>query len=353
MKGRDMASQLEIAAMRRALELASSPDAPLGPNPRVGCVLLGQDGHTIAEGYHRGAGSAHAEIVALHRAATTAGATAVVTLEPCDHTGRTAPCSLALIAGGVQRVVYAQSDTSPIARGGAERLRSANIDVESGVLEQQARDLNHTWTFAVEHGRPFVTWKFAASLDGRSSAADGSSRWITSEPARADVHRLRAETDAILVGTGTALADDPRLTVRHDGHRPREQQPLRAVMGMRDLPTTLRVLDEAAETLHLRTRDVTKALAALFEQDRQHVWLEGGPTIAGAFWRARRVDRVVAYLAPSLLGNGAASLIDAGVATVSDAIRLEIDDVSRVGPDLRIMAHPQSLQQAQRPRERD
>ena len=344
-----MVSQLEIAAMRRALELAASPDAPLGPNPRVGCVLVDQAGNTVAEGYHRGAGRAHAEIEALQRAgAAAAGATAVVTLEPCDHTGRTGPCSLALIAAGVRRVVYAQSDDSPAAHGGAERLRSAAIDVESGVLEKQARELNHVWTFATEHHRPFVTWKFAASLDGRSSAADGSSRWITSEQARADVHRLRAEADAILVGTGTALADDPRLTVRHDRHRPHEQQPLRVVMGMRDLPSKSRVLDAAAETLHLRSRDVTKALAELFQRGRQHVWLEGGPTVAGAFWRAGRVDRVVAYLAPSLLGNGSAALMDAGVGTVSGAIRLDIDDVSRVGPDLRIVAHPLSRPQVQR-----
>ena len=344
-----MVSQLEIAAMRRALELAASPDAPLGPNPRVGCVLVDQAGNTVAEGYHRGAGRAHAEIEALQRAgAAAAGATAVVTLEPCDHTGRTGPCSLALIAAGVRRVVYAQSDDSPAAHGGAERLRSAAIDVESGVLEKQARELNHVWTFATEHHRPFVTWKFAASLDGRSSAADGSSRWITSEQARADVHRLRAEADAILVGTGTALADDPRLTVRHDSHRPHEEQPLRVVMGMRDLPSKSRVLDAAAETLHLRCRDVTKALAELFQRGRQHVWLEGGPTVAGAFWRAGRVDRVVAYLAPSLLGNGSAALMDAGVGTVSGAIRLDIDDVSRVGPDLRIVAHPPSRPQVQR-----
>jgi diaminohydroxyphosphoribosylaminopyrimidine deaminase/5-amino-6-(5-phosphoribosylamino)uracil reductase len=344
-----MVSQLEVAAMRRALELAASPDAPLGPNPRVGCVLLDQTGNTVAEGHHRGAGCAHAEIEALQGAGTAAaGATAVVTLEPCDHTGRTGPCSLALIAAGVRRVVYAQSDVSPIARGGAERLRSAGIDVEGGVLEKPASDLNHVWSFATQHRRPFVTWKFAASLDGRSSAVDGTSRWITSEQARADVHRLRAEADVILVGTGTALADDPRLTVRHGSHRASEQQPLRVVMGMRDLPSTLRVLDAAAETLHLRSRDVTAALADLFQRGRQHVWLEGGPTIAGAFWRAGLVDRVVAYLAPRLLGSGAAALMDAGVGTVSGAIRLDFDDVSRIGPDLRVVAHPQSQRQSQR-----
>jgi diaminohydroxyphosphoribosylaminopyrimidine deaminase/5-amino-6-(5-phosphoribosylamino)uracil reductase len=338
-----MASQLEIAAMRRALELAASPDAPRGPNPRVGCVLLDPAGDTVGVGYHRGAGSAHAEIEALNQAGDAAvEATAVVTLEPCDHTGRTGPCAQALIAAGVRRVVYAQHDGSPVAGGGAERLRAAAVDVENGLLETVARKLNQEWTFAIEHGRPFVTWKFAATLDGRSSAADGTSRWITSEQARADVHRLRAEADTILVGTGTALADDPRLTVRGETQRSRGQQPLRVVMGLRDLPTGLRVLDTAAETLHLRTRDVAKALTELFERGRHQVWLEGGPTVAGAFWRAGLVDRVVAYLAPALLGDGAPALLAAGVSTVSEAIRLDIDDVSRVGQDLRIVAHRQA-----------
>jgi diaminohydroxyphosphoribosylaminopyrimidine deaminase / 5-amino-6-(5-phosphoribosylamino)uracil reductase len=338
-----MASQLELAAMRRALELAGSPDAPRGPNPRVGCVLLDIAGDTLGEGYHRGAGSAHAEIEALNRAGGTAAkATAVVTLEPCDHTGLTGPCSQALITAGVRRVVYAQPDGSQLARGGRARLCASGVDVEAGVLEAQARELNREWTFAIEHGRPFVTWKFAATLDGRSSAADGTSRWIPSQEARADVHRLRAEADTILVGTGTALKDNPRLTVRRDTQPPGGPQPLRVVMGVRDLPTGLRVLDTAAETLHLRTRDVAMALAELFDRGRHHVWLEGGPTVAGAFLRAGLVDRVIAYLAPALLGNGSAALMDSGVKTVADAIRLDVDDVSRVGHDLRIVAHRQA-----------
>ena len=333
-----MASELEIAAMRRALELAARPDAPRGPNPRVGCVLLDRGGAIIAEGYHHGAGCPHAEIEALDRTGDVMVDTAVVTLEPCDHTGRTGPCSQALIAAGVRRVVYAQPDGSRVAQGGARRLRSAAVDVEGGVLEPQARELNREWTMAIELGRPFVTWKFAATLDGRSSAADGTSRWISSEQARRDVHRLRGEADAIVVGTGTALADDPRLTVRDGTDRSSDRQPLRVVMGLRDLPRSARVLDDAAPTLQLRTHDVVKVLAELFERGRHHVWLEGGPTVAGAFWRADRVDRVIAYLAPALLGNGAAALLDAGVRSLSEAIRLDIDELSRVGPDVRIVA---------------
>src|SRR3954447_3747811 len=163
-------------AMRRALELAATPGVPLGPNPRVGCVLLAPDGSTVAEGFHRGAGTLHAEAAALAEAGDAAhGAVAVVTLEPCNHTGRTGPCARALADAGVARVVYAQADTKPVATGGADALRAAGVDVEGGLLAGQARALNREWTFAIESGRPFVTWKFAATLDGRSAAADGTS----------------------------------------------------------------------------------------------------------------------------------------------------------------------------------
>ena len=183
----------EQAAMTRALALAASPGVPLGPNPRVGCVLLAEDGTTVAEGFHRGAGAPHAEADALARAGSAArGTTAVVTLEPCNHTGRTGPCARALADAGVARVVYAQADTNPVATGGADALRAAGVDVEGGLLADQARALNREWTFAVESGRPFVTWKFATTLDGRSAAADGTSRWVSSAPARRDTHRLRA-----------------------------------------------------------------------------------------------------------------------------------------------------------------
>lgn len=336
-----MASTAEVAAMRRALELAQTLDAPLGPNPRVGCVLLDLEGSVISEGYGRGAGNRHAEVDALQNAGTRArGATAVVTLEPCSHTGRTGPCTEALANAGVSRVVFGQFDGNPVARGGGDALRAAGVDVEGGVLADEARLVNPIWTFAVETGRPYVSWKFAATLDGRSVAADGTSRWITSPEARADVHRLRAECDVILVGTGTVLADDPRLTVRDSDGRPlaRRYQPLRAVMGLRDVPAGAAVQDDAAATVHLATRDPAEALTQLYARDRQHVLLEGGPTLAGAFWKAGLVDRVVAYLAPALLGGGAAALAEAGVTTVGAAIKLELTDVARVGPDVRLTA---------------
>src|SRR4051794_7331415 len=182
--------EAERAAMLRALELAQSPDAPLGPNPRVGCVLLAPDGTTVAEGYHRGAGTLHAEADALARAGDRArGTTAVVTLEPCNHTGRTGPCAQALVAAGVRRGGFAQADPNPTPAGGAETPRAGGGEVESGLLAVESGLLNPVWTFAVERGRPFVTWKFAPPLDGRSAAADGTSRWVSSLAARRDTHR--------------------------------------------------------------------------------------------------------------------------------------------------------------------
>ena len=339
--------------MTRALALAASPGVPLGPNPRVGCVLLAADGTTVAEGFHRGAGAPHAEADALARAGSAArGTTAVVTLEPCNHTGRTGPCARALADAGVARVVYAQADTNPVATGGADALRAAGVDVEGGLLADVARALNREWTFAVESGRPFVTWKFATTLDGRSAAADGTSRWVSSAPARRDTHRLRALCDAILVGTGTVLVDDPQLTVRDDEDRnlPRERQLLRAVMGLRDVPAGRRVLDDTAETVLLRTRDPHEALAALRERDRQHVFLEGGPTLAGAFLRAGLVDEVVAYVAPMLLGAGRSAVGDLGIESIGDALHLDVTDVTVLGdgPDtnLRLTMTPPPVKPA-------
>ena len=330
MTGRDA----ERAALARALVLARTPGVPVGPNPRVGCVLLDPDGVPVAEGFHRGAGTPHAEVDALRRAGDRArGATAVVTLEPCNHTGRTGPCAEALLGAGVVRVVYAQDDASPNARGGAERLRAAGVDVEGGLLAAEARQVNAAWSFAAEHGRPFVTWKLATTLDGRSAAADGSSRWVSSAPARRDTHRLRAECDAVLAGTGTVLVDDPRMTVRDelDVDLPRERQPLRAVMGLRELPTDRRVLDDAAETVLLRTRDPHRALAQLLARECRHVLLEGGPALAAGFLRAGVVDEVVAYVAPLLLGAGTSAVGDLGITTIADALHLRLREVTTVG----------------------
>lgn len=336
-----MAAPDEVAAMRRALTLAALGPGR-GPNPRVGCVVLDVAGEVAGEGWHAGAGNPHAEVEALRAAGPRArGGTAVVTLEPCAHTGRTGPCVQALVDAGVARVVVAALDPNPQAAGGAERLRATGVEVETGVLAAESARLNRRWMFAVGHGRPFVTWKFAATLDGRSAAADGSSRWITGEAARADVHLLRAGADAVVVGTGTVLADDPQLTVRDADGRPAGEQPLRVVVGGRDLPPGARVLDAAAETVHLRTRDPRAVLADLHRRQIRHAWLEGGPTLAAAFWRAGLVDEVIAYLAPALLGAGSSAVGDLGVATVAGAARLHLTDVVRIGDDLRLTLSPE------------
>lgn len=337
-------------AMRRALDLARTPGVPLGPNPRVGCVLLAPDGTELAEGFHRGAGTPHAEAAALAAlrdlgaSGAAQGATAVVTLEPCNHTGRTGPCAQALIDAGVARVVYAQPDPNPLAAGGAATLRAAGIAVDMGLLEHEARELNRAWTFAMEHSRPFVTWKFATTLDGRSAAADGSSRWVSNATSRRDTHRLRSACDAILVGTGTVLRDDPELTVRDeiDEALPRERQPLRVVMGDRDIPAGARVLNDAAETVHLRTRDVGTVLTELHDRGRQHVFLEGGPTVAAAFLAAGYVDEVVAYVAPLLLGSGSNAVADLGITSITEALDLVVSDVTVLDGDVRITGRPRA-----------
>lgn len=328
----------EQAAMRRALELAATPGVPLGPNPRVGCVLIDDAGTTVATGYHRGAGTAHAEADALQRAGDRArGATAVVTLEPCNHIGRTGPCAQALIAAGVRRVVFGQADPNPTAAGGARTLAAAGIEVEGGLLADEARELNRVWTFAVEHGRPFVTWKFATTLDGRSAAADGTSRWVSSPAARRDTHRLRALCDTMLVGANTVAVDDPLLTVRDEHDRPLGRQPLRAVMGERDLDPGRRIFNpdyaRGAETVHLRTRDPEQALRELYARDRQHVFLEGGPTLAAAFLTAGLVDEIVVYVAPMLLGAGRSSVADLGITTISEAFRPRVTDITVLADD--------------------
>lgn len=334
----------EQQAMQRALELARTPGVPLGPNPRVGCVILGPTGDVIAEGFHRGAGTRHAEADALARA-DARGGTAIVTLEPCNHTGRTGPCARALIEAGVARVVYAQDDPNPVARGGSDTLRAAGIEVAAGLLVDEARTVNRAWTFATEHGRPFVTWKFATTLDGRSAAADGTSRWVSSRPARIDTHRLRAQCDVMLVGSNTVALDDPELTVRDEFDDPVAHQPLRAVMGTRELDPGRRIFNDRAETVHLRTRDPGEALELLFARDRQHVFFEGGATLAAAFLEAGLIDEVVAYVAPMLLGSGRSTVGDLGITTIADARELVIDGVTTVGTgadaNVRITMQPQ------------
>jgi len=348
-----MASSAEDVAMRRAIALAARGLGTTSPNPVVGCVILSEDGRVVGEGFHAYAGGPHAEIVALAQAGEAArGGTAVVSLEPCNHTGRTGPCTTALRAAGVTRVVVGVRDPNPVAGGGVEVLRSAGIDVETGVRAHEAAAGNAAWLMAVRRGRPYLVWKLAATLDGRSAAADGTSMWITSEESRVDVHTMRGTVDAVIAGVGTVLADDPRLTVRNlkDGSLA-IRQPLRVVVdsGGRT-PKDARVRDAAAPTWIATAAEVGVAgdgrvdldalMAALYARGVRSALLEGGPTLAGAFLEARLIDKVIAYLAPKLLGEGLAALGSAGVATLAESIELDITEVSQIGPDVRVTAVP-------------
>lgn len=324
-------------AMERAVSLAARGPA-WGVNPRVGCVIVAADGHLLAEGWHRGAGTAHAEADALSVArdggVDVAGATAYVTLEPCTHTGRTGPCADALTDAGVGRVVYAVEDPNPVAAGGGEVLRSRGIEATYAPYGA-AHALNERWLRAVALGRPYVIAKWAATLDGRTAALDGTSFWITGEEARDHAHGVRAEVGAIVVGTGTVLADDPSLSARpigvDDAH-----QPLRVVMGMADTEGRRVWRDDNA--IHVRTHDPAAVLVDLWRRDVRVVLVEGGATVTTAFLRAGLVDEVHAYVAPAILGAGPSAVGDLGIATMAEALRGEDVTTVRLGADTLVAA---------------
>ncbi|HXF37447.1 MAG TPA: bifunctional diaminohydroxyphosphoribosylaminopyrimidine deaminase/5-amino-6-(5-phosphoribosylamino)uracil reductase RibD [Actinomycetota bacterium] len=355
------------AHMGRALELARRGLGLASPNPAVGALVVA-DGRVVGEGWHEGPGTPHAEVVALRAAGVRArGATLYSTLEPCDHHGRTPPCTGAIVAAGVARVVVAMRDPNPIVDGrGLRALREAGISVDLGVREPEARRLTEAYAKHVATGLPFVTLKLAETLDGKVAARDGSSRWITGEEARADAHRLRATVDAIAVGAGTALSDDPALTVRDPAYRGPAK--LRVLVDARGrVPPRGRLFDGSAPTLVATTEAAPRgareawrevgadvavlpgeaggvSLPALLEhlgkRDVQHLLLEGGPTLAFSAVAAGCVDRVVLYLAPRLLGgiDAPGALGGAGFAPVGEAVELAIRSVERVGGDLKVEA---------------
>jgi diaminohydroxyphosphoribosylaminopyrimidine deaminase/5-amino-6-(5-phosphoribosylamino)uracil reductase len=281
------------------------------PNPVVGCVLLTPGGEPIAEGWHERPGGPHAEVVALRQAGSrAAGATAVVTLEPCAHTGRTRPCTDALIAAGVRRVLVAVRDPWPTASGGAERLRASGIEVEVGLLADEATAVNEPWLVAVRRGRPFVTWLVRSSLDGRGAAADGS-RGLTGATSAADVRRLHSEMDTVLLGR-----DSPSDAAA--------------------APTRRVLLEVRADP----SDDLADLLSALYRRDRRHVLLDADPRLAGAMVAAGLVDRMVAYLEPALLGAGPSVLDSDAVTTIGEAWRWRIRQAGQMGSDVRIVAVP-------------
>jgi len=327
------------ALMRHALSLASHGPVT-GGNPQVGCVLVDADGSIVAEGWHRGSGTAHAEIDALAKLADASGLTAVVTLEPCNHTGRTGPCSEALIAAGIARVVYAVPDPGAHSSGGAERLRDAGVTVSGGVLRAEVSDVIRPWLTATRLGRPWVTVKWASSLDGRTAAADGSSRWITGTAARQRVHEQREQSDAILVGTGTVLADDPSLTARGDAGELMEHQPVPVVVGERAVPAGAKLRSHPAGLVETRSRDLPLVLEGLFARGIRRVFVEGGPVLASALVAADLVDEYLVYLAPTLIGGPRTAIGDIGVDSIGQQRRLTVTAFEQLGDDLLVTARP-------------
>ncbi|MDR6987594.1 diaminohydroxyphosphoribosylaminopyrimidine deaminase/5-amino-6-(5-phosphoribosylamino)uracil reductase [Paenarthrobacter nitroguajacolicus] len=333
----------ECAAMDAALIAALA--GPRGANPLVGAVILSPEGEQLSTGYHRGAGTAHAEADAISEARRQGidivGTTMVVTLEPCNHIGRTGPCAQAIMAAGISKVIYAVDDPHDPAAGGARTLRSAGVEVRSGLAMDRALDLNRDWFDAVAAKRPFVTLHIAQTLDSRIAATDGTSQWISSPESLADNHGLRRRIDAILVGTGTVLIDNPRLTARTADGELAARQPIRAVMGLRDVPEDAAVRGTDGRFVHLPTRDPAVALAALFDQGVRHVMVEGGSSILSTFLGAHLVDELIVYLAPTLLGSGTPALNDLGITTLADAQHWSWDDagggaVRTLGNDLRL-----------------
>jgi diaminohydroxyphosphoribosylaminopyrimidine deaminase/5-amino-6-(5-phosphoribosylamino)uracil reductase len=358
-------------AMAEAIRLAARGIYTTHPNPNVGCVIVSQ-GVVVGRGWHERAGGPHAEVFALREAGERArGADVYVTLEPCSHQGRTPPCADALIAAEVKRVVAAMQDPHPrVAGQGLARLRAAGIDVETGLLEAQARQLNPGFVARLERGRPWVRLKLAASLDGRTAMASGESQWITGIAARQDVQRLRARSSAIVTGVATVLADDPAMNVRLEAQQLQGvepvRQPLRVIMDSQlRTPPGARLLSLPGETLVLTTNrdqgawqalqavgaevalvtdkhgrlDPVAVLELLAQRELNEVLLECGPTLAGTFMAAGLVDELVLYLAPHLMGDAARGLFRLpGLETMQDRIELEWIDVRRVGEDLRVTA---------------
>ncbi|PYG02210.1 diaminohydroxyphosphoribosylaminopyrimidine deaminase / 5-amino-6-(5-phosphoribosylamino)uracil reductase [Georgenia satyanarayanai] len=334
-------------ALGRATELAERGPQH-GGNPRVGCVLLAADGAVVSEGWHGGAGTAHAEAAALAGAdpARLRGATAVVTLEPCHHSGRTPPCSRALHAAGIARVVHAVGDPDPVASGGARWLAGQGVDVltaeDAGVpvdVTGRAARVSAAWVTAMRRRRPWVVGKSAMSLDGRVAAADGTSRWITGAAARTHAHTVRADVDAVVVGTGTVLTDDPALTARRADGTLACHQPLRVVVGRRAVPPGAALRQAPGDWLHLPTRDLRAALDQLWDAGVRRVLVEGGPTLLSRALREHLVDELHAYLAPVLLGGGLPAVTDLGVSTLAGAPRWRPVTTRTLGEDLLVVAH--------------
>jgi diaminohydroxyphosphoribosylaminopyrimidine deaminase/5-amino-6-(5-phosphoribosylamino)uracil reductase len=311
-------------AMQRAIALSEKGLGKTAPNPIVGAVIINSTGEIIAEGFHnRIASDDHAEVVAIKAAGNNAqGATIVVTLEPCNHIGKTGPCTQAIIDAGISTVVFAVNDPNAIASGGADKLRAAGIKVIEGILKEEAALSNRAWLMKIKKNRPFFTWKVAATLDGKVAATDGTSKWISNETSRGDVQTLRRQSDAILVGTKTVIADNPHLTPRGDfaGYT---QNPIRIICGEQELPLDSHVFDDAATTQLVKTRDLDLLVEKLNDLGVNQVLVEAGPTLASAMLDHRLMDELVMYQAPSLLGSGKSFFSFGKESTIEKQLRMD------------------------------
>ena len=325
------------SAMRRAIALSlNSPE--FNENPRVGAVLINDAGEVVAEGWHRGAGTQHAEVDALSKIESAAGLTAVVTLEPCNHTGTTGPCAQALIDAGVKRVVFAAFDPGKTEGGGRFALREAGIEVIEGVLVDEYQPILKPWIVNKIAQRPYVVIKYASSIDGRVAAEDKSSKWITASVAREDVHARRSKAQAILIGTNTVELDDPELTARKSDGSLYETQPIRVVVGERKLSQDLRAFNKDAETLRLETRDLGHVLETLYSRGIRQVFVEGGAQLESSLIALGYADEFLIYLAPKLIGGPHTAVGDIDVHNIDQAVKLQFVETKTLGDDILIRA---------------
>jgi diaminohydroxyphosphoribosylaminopyrimidine deaminase/5-amino-6-(5-phosphoribosylamino)uracil reductase len=317
-------------AMARAIECAGYGLGKTFPNPIVGAVITSAAGEFICEGFHHGAD--HAEVVAIKAAKEIpAGSIIYVSLEPCNHQGKTPACVDAIIESGIKKVVYAVSDPNPVAAGGSERLRDAGIEVVAGVGQVPARYENRAWLTKIEKGRPRITWKIASTMDGKVTAVDGSSKWITGELARADVAKIRAQADAIVTSTATVAADDPLLTSKGLG-----KNPLRIVMGLNQIKGDSQILGTDAETILVKSHNFKELISLANDRGFNQLLIESGPTLGTALLREDLIDEIILFQAPTFLGSGKPSIGDLGISNISGRLDFDITDVEVIGADLKI-----------------
>jgi diaminohydroxyphosphoribosylaminopyrimidine deaminase/5-amino-6-(5-phosphoribosylamino)uracil reductase len=301
------------------------------PNPNVSAAIYGADGSLISDGFHnRKVSVDHAEVVALKKAGSAArGATMVISLEPCAHTGTTPPCVQAIIDAGIAKVIYAVADPNPIAAGGAQKLADAGIVVE----HRESAELNfvqRTWLHKERTGRPLMIWKVATTLDSKVAASDGTSQWITGPESREDVQELRAQSDAILIGTNTALVDNPHLIPR--GH---DARPVRVICGEQEVPATNKVFDNEARTIVVKSKSIPELIRVLSDEGFNQVLVEAGPTLGSALMASGKIDELIVYQAPKMLGAGKEFVSHLGISTLTDHLKLELLSVQPFGSDIK------------------